>query len=1599
MIGGWSNTNKNKIMDLLYDEEKGLGFNIARYNIGGGENPEHDHMRTGGQIEGFKPSPDTWNWEADQNQRWVLQAAKERGANILEAFSNSPPYWMTKSGCTAGKGAKPIFGVNNLKDDSYEDFADYLTEVVKHFKDEWGIEFRTLSPINEPISPAWCYEGGQEGCHWDRDKQNFIIKEVGKKIAQKGIETTVSGPEENTINQNIDSYGSYDSEAKGYISQINAHTYAGDKRRELLNAAKTDGKRLWMSEYGCGGDWREQGSHDHNEMKWALRLSETITKDLGEMESGAWIYWQAVEGEEGAVEGKHGWGLIHATFTQGQEDYWMTKQYYAMGNYSKFIRPGYTIIDTNNPNVLAAYDKDGGNLVFVVTNNSSKEVTHTFDISDFNNTDSVAKVYRTSQSENLDNISDVEIKDNTLIAKETPYSVTTYVINNAVYDDRLIKVNDTQIGIGLNEFNYSGNWKYGSQKGTYLNDNHWSDKSNDSYTIKFNGTQAKVYGSQYISHGIVAFSIDDGPEIEYDSYSGTRKDNVLMYTSPVLPLGEHTLKVRVTGKKGPVSTGCTVTADKVEIINYVSSEDNDIAVGKPVTCSSEQAWKGNGSHNGNDGNLSTKWCAENTNPGNWWKVDLGGLYSITGSQVMWEFDQRLYKYKIEVSADNTYWITAVDKTGNTELSQVQKDSFNMDNVRYVRITITGTEKRCWPSFYDFKVFGNAKDTTNPNIPPNKLELNFNTNWLYCNMDIPNGQDIDLDETRFEGVCLPHTNATLEDHQNIDISQNQFVSWYRRHFILPDEYKGRKVFVDFEGVGTIAQVYVNGKFVGEHKGAYTPFKLDITSYANFGDKENVIAVRVDSTERKDIPPEAGTIDYFLFGGISRDVKMILTDTLYSEGVFLTTPIISKDKAVVKARTNVVNDSKDKKSFKLVTNVVDKNNKVVAKVSNTETIDANSSKEIDQFTTEIKNPNLWHPDNPNLYKVYTQIIDENGIVDQNITKIGLRWFEFNKNNGKFYINGEPMKLIGLNRHETYPYIGRAAPNRLQARDADILKFEMGCNAVRSSHYPPDTEFLNRCDEIGLLAIEEIPGWQNIGDSAWQDIAINNVEEMIMRDRNHPSIIAWGVRINESIDNHDFYTKTNNKARSLDGTRPTIGVRFTANYYSEFLEDVFGFNDFTGGIKKPRQLPWLVTEYEGHMYPVKSFDKEERLVNQVLRHAKVQNESFAREDVAGALGWCGFDYNTPLSDNQVRYHGAYDMFRMPKFVTSVYRSQQDPENYEPMVFIANYWKKDSPKDVTIASNCEEVELFVNGVSKGIAKPNLYTSLPHPLFQFKNIYYEPGEIRAEGRIGGRVVASHVRHTPGEPVKLVLSTKDPSITADGSDMTMINVSAVDSYGQIVPLAGNKVKFNIIGSGKFIGENVFQLEDGKGGFFVQSKLGQAGVVRCTASSEGLEDAVLDISIEDMNDMVVPAIPRKPDAKPVAGENVALNRPAFSDSNEFGKGNGSFRANDGDENTRWCANDSKPNHYIMIDLGRSVNISSTEVTWEKDGKAYGYTIEASEDGNNWTTIVDKRNNGSKMKVQKDSFEALNARYIKINITKLPLSTWASIREFKVFAADN
>lgn len=714
-------------------------------------------------------------------------------------------------------------------------------------------------------------------------------------------------------------------------------------------------------------------------------------------------------------------------------------------------------------------------------------------------------------------------------------------------------------------------------------------------------------------------------------------------------------------------------------------------------------------------------------------------------------------------------------------------------------------------------------------------VSFNSDWLYCERQAAETQP----DSSFVAVTLPHTNVILPYH-NFHDAEYQFVSTYRKRFALPYQLDGRRVFIDFDGVMIAATVSINGHTFPEQRGGYIPFSFDITDYL-IEDGENVLHVHVDSNERHDIPPYGGTVDYMTFGGIYRDVKLRYVEPVYIESVFIKPRDVLTDAATIDVEATLNNLTDEPRDIGIYIGyhkreTVDHQSEVKTPEIVRVSLPANSSHTTTITLRDLSPFELWSPDHPALYRMLVHVADQGGAAyDRRWTTFGFREAQF-KDDG-FYLNGERLFLMGLNRHQNYPYIGAAAPTRLQRKDAEILKYECGVNIVRTSHYPQSPHFLDRCDEIGLLVFEEIPGWQFIGDSDWQGLALRDVRAMIERDRNHPSIIIWGVRINESWDNTEFYTATNALAHQLDPTRQTGGVRYFLG--SEFLEDVYTYNDFSNSIHEPEHTPHLVTEYNGHMFPTKSWDHDARRVEHATRHARVQDRARGMGGVSGAIGWCAFDYNTHKefgAGDRICYHGVMDIFRLPKYAMYAYASQSANPKTNPILKIASNWKPgdydegSTVQPITVFTNCDYVEAYVGGNLQGKFYPDTthFPHLPHPPIKLHDLEirlaFPWGDLRVVGYVGDEPVIEQSIDADGVPARLELSADDAELQADGADMTRVAFRIVDKYGNVLPYSSAVVTLDAEGPADIIGETLFPLIGGQAAVYLKARRDSGEVV-------------------------------------------------------------------------------------------------------------------------------------------------------------------------------
>jgi beta-galactosidase len=728
----------------------------------------------------------------------------------------------------------------------------------------------------------------------------------------------------------------------------------------------------------------------------------------------------------------------------------------------------------------------------------------------------------------------------------------------------------------------------------------------------------------------------------------------------------------------------------------------------------------------------------------------------------------------------------------------------------------------------------------------RLVLPMNRNWRYSHSASDAAHAKDFDDSGFERIVVPHTNVRLPWH-SFDEKTYEFVSVYRRRFKLPREARGKHVFVDFEGVMTASTVWLNGQRLGEYKGGYTPFSFDLTPHLDF-EGDNVLAVDVDSSERPDIPPFGYEIDYLTFGGIYREVSLRVVPGTFIENIFVRT------KDVLSARPSVDVDcflqqlDSSKGPFSVEIELLDGDRQIAKGSLKVPVLSTAAEPEKNTVTLgNLSGIKLWDLENRNLYSVRIRLLRGTQVIDQDSRRFGFREAQFTDHG--FELNGKVIKLRGLDRHQTFPFVGQAMPGRVQRRDAQVLRNQLKCNIVRTSHYPQSRHFLDACDELGLLVLEEIPGWQHIGDELWKQLSIDNVRRMVRRDWNHPSIVLWGVRINESKDDHDFYVRTNAMAHQLDPTRQTGGIRYFQE--SEFLEDVFTMNDFGFPLKPPNHPRYLNTEFVGHTYPTKTIDNVERLTEHTLRHARIHDQLASNPQYAGGIGWCAFDYNTHGdfgSGDRICYHGVTDIFREPKPAAGFYKSQCDPAE-EVVLEPAFHWARGDQSvgfsKAVVCSNCDHLKIYIAGELVAEADPDRkqFANLKYAPFvvELGELFHKWGDLRLEGYIQGKLAISKNFSGKGIDAKFALLPDDSQLIADGADTTRVVFRVTDEFGAIQPFANDAIKLDIDGPAQIIGDNPFALIGGTGAIWVRAKE-QAGHVRLTATHPYLGQQQVEFDI-------------------------------------------------------------------------------------------------------------------------------------------------------------
>jgi beta-galactosidase len=731
----------------------------------------------------------------------------------------------------------------------------------------------------------------------------------------------------------------------------------------------------------------------------------------------------------------------------------------------------------------------------------------------------------------------------------------------------------------------------------------------------------------------------------------------------------------------------------------------------------------------------------------------------------------------------------------------------------------------------------------------RLNINFNKDWLFYRGNIAGDEAKEpaFADENWQHVRLPHAPKITPLRHPWRLPDNEDLSWYRKYFKLPERYRSKKIFIKFEAADKVTDVWINGTYLLKHVGPYLPFTVDITNHVKFGDDSNIIALKINNRDDRDIPGYGTWISY---GGLYRDVHLIVTDHLHvtdavyankiaGGGIFVTYPVVSDSLAQIHVKTHILNEYDQTKSCKIITRLIDADNQVVSTVENETVLEAKADYSFIQVIN-LHNPKLWHPHHPHLYKLHSEILDKEKIVDQVETRIGVRRIQFSVENG-FTINGEPFKFIGANRVQEYPYLAWAFSNSAQKRDALILK-EGGFDYLRLSHNPQDPSFLDACDELGILVMDCIPGFQFIGGEKFRENSFQAMRKMIRRDRNHPSIILWELSLNET----DFDSSYAHEAMRIGHEEFPGDQCFVAGWKFPDIYDVYlratqhGARDYVGN------TPLVISEYGHWDYgggnsssDVEHRDGEIRMLQQAKNHQESLNLNLGMPNLCGDGLWVSIDFQCYPS-------GILDYFRLPKFSYHFYRSQRDPNlkivgiDGGPMVFIANYWTEQSVRPIKVYSNCDRVELFLNEESIKSQLPDtdsLSTNLPHPPFTFEDVPWKPGHLKAIGFIEGKQVASHSRITPGaaEEIDIRFGLIGDAI-ADGEDMFFIYASVVDSNGTVVPVNDREIRFDISGSGILLSPAKVTTEGGIASALVRTT-DISGDIVITVESENLGLAV------------------------------------------------------------------------------------------------------------------------------------------------------------------
>jgi len=720
-----------------------------------------------------------------------------------------------------------------------------------------------------------------------------------------------------------------------------------------------------------------------------------------------------------------------------------------------------------------------------------------------------------------------------------------------------------------------------------------------------------------------------------------------------------------------------------------------------------------------------------------------------------------------------------------------------------------------------------QDTTqNAKAPAPRIREQFNSGWLFQrqskgtgalgSFDRNNGAAVevepqyrqaykpDYDDSGWQAIDLPHT-WNAYDVCDAEPGYWRGIGWYRKHFKLDSTFSRKRVFLEFEGANSVSEFWLNGQRIGQHEGGYTSFEFDVTAQARFGAEENVLTVKVDNLFNSTVPPTVKT-DYSFYGGIYRDAWLRLCEPSYVAEVVWTTPAVSKESAEIDLEARILNKTSRARELTLVHEILDPHQQVVKTMLSSLQMAPGDNPTVARASGRLENPLLWAPDSPNLYRIRTSLRDGDTATDLVEIPLGFRWFRFDPQGG-FFLNGTRVQIQGTNWHQSYPGMGSALPNSRHVEDMEMIR-EMGSNFWRTSHYPHDPATIEASDRLGLMVWEELPINKEIGNpDEYIANVLNMAEEMIRRDRNHPSVITWGIagEINAPAKvSQRVVAAVAQKYRELDPSRP-VAMHEPRGDAIEALLDVIGLG--ASG----------ETDAKHHRYPGRSYMTSEYAIATIGRglygtgpecedlacqkHEEYLRSLYARQWMAGGLIWHQLDFEGETYDTVIPHINAWgmaDIWRIPKDVYYFYQSQW---HVTPMVHIMGHWTwpgdEGETKAVKVFSNAETVELFLNGSSLGTKRDASDTGLPHPPRVWQ-VPFHPGILRAVAR-GGTAEISDERKTAGAAHHIALQSDAQQLkSGDRESLAYITALVVDEKETVVPSASHPIAFTSYGPGELL---------------------------------------------------------------------------------------------------------------------------------------------------------------------------------------------------------